>query len=286
MADNKRIEFLIKNMGELPTIPSVFLTVNKMLSDPHTSAIDVGQVVSSDQVIAAKILKLANSAFYGFAGRVNTVPHAIAVLGFNATKNVVLTTGVLSALKLKTQIDGFNLSAFWKHSAAVGAIARLVAEEFYAQRKEEAFVAGILHDIGKLILAICSPEDFANCINLAASKGCLFLDAEKEVLGICHTDIADWVNKRWNLPREIAAVMINHHKNISVLSEHTRMIAIVKLADVLARGLQLGHPCDRSMPILEPGIYSLLKVTPKKLDTILAASSGAVQSSLDFMNAS
>jgi len=273
-------------MGELPTIPSVFLTVNRMLSDPHTSAIDVGQVVSSDQVIAAKILKLANSAFYGFAGRVNTIPHAIAVLGFNATKNVVLTTGVLSALNLKKPIDGFNLAAFWKHSAAVGAIARLAADEFYAQRKEEAFVAGILHDIGKIILAICSPEDFANCMNIATSKGCLFADAEKEVLGICHTDIADWINRKWNLPREIATVMISHHKNISVLSEHTRMVAIVKLADVLARGLQLGHPCDHSMPILEPDIYSLLKVTPKKLDTILAASSGAVQSSMDFLNAS
>jgi len=285
VADSKRIEFLIKNMGDLPTIPSVFLTVNKMLSDPHTSAFDVGQVVSSDQVIASKILKLANSAFYGFAGRVNTVPHAIAILGFNATKNIVLTTGVLSALNLKTPIEGFNLAAFWKHSAAVGAIARLVAEEFYAQRKEEAFIAGILHDIGKLILAICSPEDFARCINLATSKGCLFLEAEKEVLGIYHTDIADLINRRWNLPREIAAVMINHHKNVSALSEHTRMIAIVKLADVLARGLQFGHPCDYSMPILEPDISSMLKVTPKKLDAILAASFGALQSSMDFINA-
>jgi len=285
VADNKQIEFLIKNMGDLPTIPSVYVTVNKMLSDPHTSAFDVGQVVSSDQVIASKILKLANSAFYGFAGRVNTVPHAIAVLGFNATKNVVLTTGVLSALKLKNPIDGFNLTAFWKHSAAVGAIARLAAEEFYAQRKEEAFVAGILHDIGKLILAICSPEDFANCMDIAASKGCLFLEAEKEVLGIYHTDVAALINRKWNLPREIAAVMINHHKNINMLSEHTRMIAIVKLADVLARGLQLGHPCDYSMPVLEPEISSMLKVTPKKLDTILAASSGALQSSMDFLNA-
>jgi len=285
MADNKRMEYLIKNMGDLPTIPSVFVTVNKMLSDPHTSAFDVGQVVSSDQVIASKILKLANSAFYGFAGRVNTVPHAIAILGFNATKNVVLTTGVLSSLKLKEPIEGFNLAAFWKHSAAVGAMARLAAEEFYAQRKEEAFVAGILHDIGKLILAICSPEDFARCMDIAAKKGCLFSEAENEVLGICHTDIAAWINRRWNLPREIAAVMINHHKNISVLSEHTRMVAIVKLADVLARGLQMGHPCDYSVPTLEPDISSLLKVTPKKLDTILAASFGAMQSSIDFLNA-
>jgi len=283
MADNKRLELLIKNMGELPTIPSVFLTVNKMLSDPRTSAIDVGQAISGDQVISSKILKLANSAFYGFAGRVNTVPHAIAVLGFNATKNIVLTTSILSTLNLKTPIEGFSLAAFWKHSAAVGAIARLIAVETYAQKKEEAFIAGLLHDIGKLILAICAPEEFTNCINVALSKGCLFLDAEKETLGICHTDIVAWINEQWNLPDEIAAVIINHHKNIGISGEHAKLVAVVKLADVLARGLQFGHACDHSVPILETSIFSLLQITPKKLDDILVASNDALQSTMDFM---
>jgi putative nucleotidyltransferase with HDIG domain len=270
-------------MGDLPTLPSVFLTVNKMLSDPRTSAVDVGQAVSSDQVIASKILKLANSAFYGFAGKVNTVSHAIAVLGFSATKNVVLTTSVLSTLNLKKPIEGFSLAAFWKHSAAVGAIAKLAAMEFYPQKREEAFVAGLLHDIGKLVLAICAPEDFAKAVNLAASKNCLFIDAEEEILGINHTDIAAMVNERWNLPAEIATVVINHHKSIEDSGEFAKLVAVVKLADVLARGLQLGFACDNSMPIIENNVFESLMITQRKLDAILEASQEALQSSMTFV---
>jgi putative nucleotidyltransferase with HDIG domain len=284
MADTRHVENLIRNMGELPTIPSVFLTVNKMLSDPRTSAVDVGKAISEDQVIASKALKLANSAFYGLTSRVNTISHAVAVLGFSATKNIVLTTSVLSALNFKKNIDGFSLAAFWKHSAAVGAITRLIATEVLPAKREEAFVIGLLHDIGKLILAICTPEDFAKCLNFAINKDCLFLDAEKEVLGICHTEVVALINERWNMPAEIATVIISHHKNISECGEHSELVAIVKLADVLARGLRFGHACDNSIPIIEGNIFDFLKITPKKLDAILTASTEALQNSMSFLN--
>ncbi|MCL2283878.1 MAG: HDOD domain-containing protein [Fibromonadales bacterium] len=284
MVNNARIEILIKNMGELPTLPSVFFTVNKMLSSPRTSAVDVGKVVANDQVIASKILKISNSAFYGFAGKVNTVSHAIAVLGFTSIKNIVLTTSILSTLNLKNPIKGFSLAAFWKHSAAVGAIAKLVAGEVFPQKQEEAFVVGLLHDIGKLVLAICAPEDFAKCINYAIEKKCLFLNAEQELLGINHTDIAALVNEKWKLPAEFAAVLINHHKNISASGEHSKLVSVVKLADVLARGMQFGHACDLSIPILDDGVWNLLGMTPQKLDKILAASHNAMQDSMVFVN--
>jgi len=286
MTDRKQLGILIKNMGELPTLPSVFSTVSKMLSDPRTSAVDVGNAVSNDQVIASKILKVANSAFYGLTGRVNTVSHAIAVLGFSSTKNIVLTTSVLSTLNLKTPVKGFNLAAFWKHSAAVGAIARLAAKEILPQRQEEAFVVGLLHDIGKLILAICAPEDFAKCINFAVNNNCLFVEAENELLGANHTDIAAWINDRWKLPADFAVVLTNHHKNIKESGENAGLVAIVKFADVLARGLQLGHACDNSMPLLEDDVWDLLKMTPQKLDAILAASHEAMQDSMVFVNMS
>jgi len=284
MADNEKLENLIRNMGELPTLPSVFVTVNKMLGDPRTSAVDVGNIVSNDQVIASKILKIANSAFYGFAGRVNTVSHAIAVLGFSSTKNIVLTTSVLTTLNLKTPVKGFNLVAFWKHSAAVGAIAKLIAKEVAPQKQEEAFIAGLLHDIGKLILAICAPEDFAKCLNMAIKKKYLFLDAEQELLGINHTDIAAIVNEKWKLPAEFAAVLTNHHKNIDPIETTAGLVEIVKLADILARGMQFGHACDHSIPILEDKVWDLLKMTSQKLDKILVDSHEAMQESMVFVN--
>jgi len=284
MADKEKLESLIRNMGELPTLPSVFVTVNKMLGDPRTSAVDVGNVVSNDQVIASKILKIANSAFYGFAGRVNTVSHAIAVLGFSSTKNIVLTTSVLSTLNLKTPVKGFNLTAFWKHSAAVGAIAKLIAKEVAPQKQEEAFVAGLLHDIGKLILAICAPEDFAKCLKMAIHKKYLFLDAEQELLGINHTEIAAIVNEKWKLPAEFATVLTNHHKKLDPSETSVRLVEIVKFADILARGMQFGHACDHSIPTLEDRVWDLLKMSSQKLDKILVDSHDAMQESMVFVN--
>ena len=281
--EHKRIDSIVKNMSELPTLPSVFMTINKMLNDPRTSSVDVGVAIASDQVITSKILRLVNSAFYGFAGRVNTISHAISILGFSSTKNVVLTTSVLSSLSLKTPIENFNLAAFWKHSVAVGAISKLVAAEVMPARQEEAFTAGLLHDIGKLILAICSPEDFARCINVAVQKKCLFLDAEKEVLGICHTQIVEWVNEKWKLPTDIINVITNHHNKVYASGEYSKPIAILQVADVLARGLQYGHPCDYSVPILGDNILDILGLTPKMLDNILSLSSDALQTSMVFV---
>jgi putative nucleotidyltransferase with HDIG domain len=284
MADKNKIEKLIRNMGELPTIPSVFFAVSKMLSDPRTSATDVGLVVSSDQVITSKILKVANSAFYGFSSKVNTISHAIAVLGFSSTKNIVLTTSVLSTLNFKTPIKGFNLAEFWKHSVASGAIARLITMEIDPQKQEEAFVAGLLHDIGKLILAICSQEEFVACLNIAIEKKCLFLEAEKEVLGITHPEIAALVIDKWKLPAEISAVITNHHKDLRESGEHANLVAVVKLADVLSRGLQLGHACDHTVPVIEGSILELLKITPATLDKIIAESYEATQGSMAFVS--
>jgi putative nucleotidyltransferase with HDIG domain len=284
MADKTRIETLINNLDELPTLPSVFFTVNKMLSDPRTSAIDIGNAISMDQVIASKVLKLANSSFYGFTSRVNTIPHAVAVLGFSSTRNIVLTTSVLSTLNLKARIKGFSLADFWKHSAAVGTIARLIANESYPQKREEAFVAGLLHDMGKLILAICAPEFFAEAIKLAISKGCLFLEVEKEVVGISHPEIVAQINKKWNLPEEITEVIVNHHKNIDDTGEYAMLTAIVQLADILARGLQFGHACDYSMPVIGDNVLDLTKITPRKLDKILNDSYESLQSSMIFIN--
>jgi len=281
----KRLDFLVKNMGELPTLPSIFMTINNMLTDPRTSSLDVGTAISNDQVITSKILRLVNSAFYGFPGRINTISHAISILGFSSTKNIVLTTSVLSCLTLKTPVPGFNLAAFWKHSAAVGAISKLVAAETLPQKQDEAFTAGLLHDIGKLIFAMCDSESFAKCINLALEKRCLFIDVEREILGVGHTEIVGWINEKWKLPVEIIDVITKHHNKIQLSAENTKLIAIVQVADVLARGLQYGHACDNSMPILEDNILEILGLTPKKLDSILSASYKIVQDSMVFVSA-
>ncbi|GHV13839.1 HD family phosphohydrolase [Fibrobacterales bacterium] len=285
MVDNKaKIENLVRNMGELPTLPSVFLTINQMLSNPRTSATEVGQTIANDQVIASKVLKLVNSAFYGLPGRVNTISHAIVILGFSSIKNIVLTTSVLSSLNLKKPIEGFSHAEFWKHSAAVGALARLVAREAKFQKQEESFVAGLLHDIGKLILAVCAPDEFAKALNFAAEKKCLFLDAEQELFGLNHTNISAWVQEQWKLPADIASVLVNHHRNLAAAGGNAKLVAVVQVADVLARGLQIGHPCDSTIPILADEALDILGISEQGLSNILKLSSDELQNALALVS--
>lgn len=264
-----RYQQMVEKMGDLPTLPTVLLTINKLLTNPRTSAHEVGMAITSDQVIASKVLKLVNSAFYGFPGKVNTITHAIVILGFSTVKNIVLTTSILGLFDTKKSVSGFDLSAFWRHSVATGAIARIVARESGYRGQEEAFIGGLLHDIGKLVLALHATEDFEACLRRADERNCLFFDAEKELLGVTHTDLGRWLQDRWNLPRDIAAVLIHHHSKPAAAGEHARLVAIVQLSDIIARGMQVGHPCDASVPVLSNESWSLLGLSPQQIDHIL-----------------
>jgi HD-like signal output (HDOD) protein len=267
-----RLQAMVERMGDLPTLPTVLLTINKLLTNPRTSANDVGEAITSDQVIASKVLKLVNSAFYGFPGKVNTITHAIVILGFSTVKNIVLTTSILGAFDARKTVGDFDLMAFWKHSVATGAIARLIAKEIGYRGQEEAFIAGLLHDLGKLVLALHAPEEFKACMEYASANDCLFYDAERQLLGVTHTDLGRWLQDRWNLPPDIASVLVYHHSSPSRAGEHARLVAIVQLADILARGLQIGHPCDASLPILPEESWRLLAISPQQLDSVLAKS--------------
>lgn len=283
MSTANRLQAMVDRMGDLPTLPSVLLTINKLLSNPRTSANEVGDAISSDQVIASKVLKLVNSAFYGFPGRVNTITHAIVILGFSTVKNIVLTTSILGAFSTRKNVGNFDLMGFWRHSVATGAIARLIAKETGYRAHEEAFIGGLLHDLGKLVLALHAPEEFGQCLEYALEKHCTFFDAERQLLGVTHTDLGRWLQERWNLPNDIAAVLVYHHGKPHLAGSHARLVAIVQLADILARGLQMGHPCDQSMPILPMESWQTLNITARQIDSILLESSGEIRRASFFL---
>jgi HD-like signal output (HDOD) protein len=237
----------------------------------------VGEAIAADQVLSAKVLKLVNSAFYGFPGRVNTITHAIVILGFSSIKNIVLTTGILGAFNLKSKAGGFDLMAFWKHSVATGVLAQLVAKEARLRNPDVAFISGLLHDIGKLVLALYATKDFNACMELAAKRNGLFYDAEMELLGVSHAEVGGFLKTYWNLPPDIASVMELHHQSPQAAGENAPLVAAVQLADLLARSLCLGHPCDATVPILSEEAWSLLNLNEKSLDNVLDQVEAAIQ---------
>jgi putative nucleotidyltransferase with HDIG domain len=282
MMHNEKMEKLIANLGELPTLPVVIQKINALLSNPRTTATEVGQAIAADQAIAAKIISLVNSALYGFPGRISTITHAIVILGFSTVKNVILTTTILSRFDLKKSVNGFDMMGLWRHSVATGSIARLIASEIGYRGKEEAFVGGLLHDLGKVVHALYLPESFVQVVRLADSKHALFYDAEIEIHGVSHVDIGAWVAEKWNLPADLTAVIALHHTPMKA-GNHAMLVSIVHLADILARGMDCGNPGDNTIPIIDLDAWKMLGITETQLLRILDLSKEEMERASVFL---
>lgn len=282
MSNHEQLEKLIDRLGELPTLPVVIQKINALLSNPRTTATEVGQAIATDQAIAAKIIRLVNSALYGFPGRISTITHAIVILGFSTVKNVILTTAILSRFDLKKTVKDFDMAGLWKHSVATGSIARLIAQEIGFKGKEEAFVGGLLHDLGKVAHALYLPDSFVSVVQHAHEKQILFYDSERDLHGTTHADIGAWVAEKWNLPNDLTAVISLHH-NPTKAGNHALLVSIIHLADILARGLQIGNAGDATIPIVDLDAWAMLDLSEAQLLRILEQSHDEIERASIFL---
>ncbi len=225
----ERLQKQVEALSALPTLPNVVQSVVRMVESEHTNTEQVGALISRDQVLSAKILRLVNSPFYGFPGRISSISHALVLLGFNVVKGLVLTTTVFDTLARETR-------GLWEHSLGTAVLSRRLALQADMPEPDEVMVAGLLHDIGKVVLSYLAPEDFRAALKVAQVKHCHIALAEREVFGVDHTRVALWVARHWHLPDRLSDAISCHH-NLA-RAEHSRdTAAVVQLEDILARGM-------------------------------------------------
>lgn len=203
----------IDSIHELPTLSVVAMQVSSMLQDINTSAQDLSKVIENDQAIVPKMLKLVNSAFFGFSQKVTSVPHALMLLGFNTVRNAVLSIEVINAVELKNKIAGFDITQFWQHAISVAVISRHLDQMMGGANREDVFAAGLIHDIGKIVMARYFPSNFEATWYSMQQSGLSFWDAEKKHFPVHHAAIGAQLAKRWNLPDELRRVISQHHAN-------------------------------------------------------------------------
>lgn len=232
---------LVNCVQELPPLPDTALKVLKMADDPAISARDIGHTISADIALTSQLLKIANSAYYGMPRKVSTVSEAVLILGMQALRNLALAAAACDTLK--REMPGYCMAAgeLWQHSIICAITAQLIARRTKAVRIEEAFVAGLLHDVGKVVLNIHVEHQFQAILALAELDAMPFHEAEKCVLGFDHAEVGAQVAEKWNLPSSLCSAIAGHHC-LDRGSATPELTAIIYLANALcnAEGLPLG----------------------------------------------
>jgi len=212
----------LDSIPELPTLPTIVLKVNKMLQDYDTSIKNLSKIIERDQAMVTKILRLVNSTFYGFRSRITNIPHAVIVLGFNTIRNALVSVSIIKTFSGEKSFEGFEITGFWKHSIAVAVTSRYLAGQTRLDSPDDCFIAGLLHDIGKLVLSQYFTESFGLVWKSVKEVGLSFYEAEKKLLPVNHAQIGGHLAKKWQFPVSLIDSITYHHairKGVSNLNQ-------------------------------------------------------------------
>lgn len=229
----------ISNIGNLPAVPQIITEVSQMLDSDRTSAADLCRVISQDQGIVAKILAVANSPLYGLPRRVSTIEFAVVIIGFEHIKNILVALSLVEAFKSKSTLN-WDQNGYWVHSLLTATAAKRIADDLRYPKSGEVFTAGLLHDLGLVIINRHFNSEFKKIINLVDTEQMRYYNAEQAVLGYTHEDISEFLLQRWNFPPYITESILYHHK--PSLAEKGKVLAsLIHLADYMTQRLGIGN---------------------------------------------
>lgn len=259
---------IVGNIRDLPTLPRTALKITTLVNDPKASAKDLSKIITDDQVLTARLLRLVNSSFYGFPQKISTVTNAIVLLGFDAIRNLLLTTSIFSLFSDKQKIGDIPLEQYWDHSLGCAIGSKVIGSQIACEKIEELFVAGLLHDIGKIVMVQFLPDKLERINEMVNNEKMLMVEAEETVLGFTHAQIGQLLAQRWNLPSKLVDIIALHHlpDQSTIFSRET---AIIHLADILCRSLMLGYGGDRFVPPLNPMAWDILNIKQDKIRVIM-----------------
>jgi HD-like signal output (HDOD) protein len=252
---------MILAVRDLPTLPKVLDEVSRLVEDPSSSTEQLARVISYDQVLSAKILKMVNSPIYGFPGRIGSVQHALVLLGFNVIRGVIITTSVFDIM---TQ----SMVGLWEHSLGCALACNEVAKKAGFKDPEEYSVAGLLHDLGKVVTAVQLPKVKQEIDRAVKEKDLLYMEAEKEVLGFDHCRVNSWLADHWRLPPRLKDGIAHHH-NPTRAEHFPAMACVVHVGDFLVRAFEYGSGGDDNVPVLEEKALALLKLDMQGLGSVM-----------------
>lgn len=253
------LETIVKAVNDLPALPSVVNKVIKLTEDPNSTAQDINNALIQDQAMTARVLKLANSAFYGFPRRIATVTDATVFLGFKTIKSIVMAASVSDILNAEMSGYALEHGELWKHSQCVAMAARHIARKAKYYQLDLAYTSGLLHDIGKVILNNAMKESYHEVVAKVSEGNTDFIEAENTILGFNHALVGARVAEKWNLPPELVDTIAHHHNPEKAKANKT-LTSIVHLADAVCVSMGIGIGIDGMLYTVSSEALTTLKL--------------------------
>ncbi len=255
----------LRQVHSLPALPMVVNAVTKRISNQQSGAGEIARLLAHDQGLTVRVLRLANSAFYSPKEEVRSPEHAVVLLGLGTVRSIILKASIFSAF------DVNRARPFWLHALGAACAARAVARVAGLGRAEDAFVMGLLHDLGKLAITEHLPELAAKVRAHLARHGGLIREAEVAVLGCDHAAVGRFLCEHWSLPRDYRDAIAGHHDFTLASEENRPWAALVHLADIISRAMLIGNAGDMGMPVLDAQALALLKLREEQFTELFRA---------------
>jgi putative nucleotidyltransferase with HDIG domain len=281
---NRELEIMIMTASDLPTIPVVATKVMQLIESESATAEELAKVVASDPAVAARVLKISNSSFYGCQRQIQTLSHAIVVLGFATLKSLV----VAASVKQVYQPYGLTEKMLWEHSFGAGLASRIIAKETRLVSEEEAFLGGLFHDIGKIIMNTMNKQQFQEVMQRCYNDGLSFADAERQVYSYTHSEVGGLVIKKWNFPDMLMNAVLNHHILEFAEDEdvyQVNLTCVVGLADMFCHKMGIGiREPDNELDLLQTVSARRLGLNEQRMALLLERFMDAYEKDKSFFN--
>lgn len=263
------IEYIVSKVDDMKVLPEIINKIIALTDDPDSTVQDMEKAILKDSVLTTKILRLANSAYYGYARNISTISRAAVLLGFQAIKSLALASTMRTYLT--DELKGYSLekNQLWTQSQTCAIVSRFIAKQIKYPNPEEAYIAGLLRDIGKTILNQHMEKEYAEVLLRIEMDNLSFLDAEREVLGFNHAEIGEKVAEKWNLPKALVDA-IGHHHTPELANINPLLVSIVHIADAITMMMGVGLGVDGLAYNLSPMAIETIGLNESQLENIIS----------------
>jgi HD-like signal output (HDOD) protein len=269
----------VKKISSIATLPEVTARIVATVEDPKSSPKDLHRIVSHDPALVTRILKVVNSAFYGLPGQIASIERAIVLLGLNAIKNIAVAASLGQLFRGVKLCDDFTARDLWTHCIAVGVTARDLAKQMKVPLGDEAFLAGMIHDVGLLVSLQVAPEKLRDACDQAKAAGSGFCDYERVATGLDHQQLGAALCELWKFPRSCQMVAGYHHRPGTLSEDHRLLVTLVYVADTLCCEGKFGFNLTALDQKIDPAVIAAVGLDPGMIEITKGNLTALVQNS-------